>query len=76
LDLACDNAGPQEVIFPPATMLPEVFECSFELVGSQLTIPKTPGIGVTFHREVALRYPADMTEPPHLVREDGGYTNY
>ncbi len=25
LDIACPNAGPQEVVFPPATMLPDVF---------------------------------------------------
>src|SRR4029453_18261238 len=25
LDLACDNAGPQEVVFPPAAMLSDVF---------------------------------------------------
>jgi galactonate dehydratase len=76
LDLACDNAGPQEVVFPPATMLPDVFECSFELQGTRLTVPKTPGIGVAFHREAALKHPADMTEPPHFNRDDGSYTNY
>jgi galactonate dehydratase len=76
LDLACDNAGPQEVVFPPALMLPDVFECSFELDGTRLTVPKTPGIGVTFHRDAALKHPADMTEPPHFNREDGSYTNY
>jgi hypothetical protein len=64
------------VVFPPATMLPDVFECSFELQGTRLTVPKTPGLGVTFHREAALKHPADMTEPPHFVREDGSYTNY
>ncbi len=76
LDLACDNAGPQEVVFPPAVMLPDVFECDFKLKGTRLTIPTAPGIGVTFNREAALRHPADMTEPPHFVREDGSYTNY
>jgi galactonate dehydratase len=76
LDLACDNAGPQEVVFPPAVMLPDVFECSFELDGTRLTVPETPGIGVTFHRDAALKHPADMTEPPHFNREDGSYTNY
>jgi galactonate dehydratase len=76
LDLACDNAGPQEVVFPPATMLPDVFQCSFELQGSRLTVPKGPGIGVEFNRRAALAHPADMTEPPHFVRDDGSYTNY
>lgn len=76
LDLACDNAGPQEVVFPPATMLPDVFECAFELQGTRLTVPTAPGIGVKFDREAAQNHPADMTEPPHFHREDGSYTNY
>ncbi len=76
LDLACDNAGPQEVVFPPATMLPDVFQCAFKVDGTKLTIPTAPGIGVKFNREAAKAYPADMTEPPHFVREDGSYTNY
>ncbi len=76
LDLACNNAGPQEVVFPPATMLPDVFECAFELQGTRLTVPGAPGIGVKFNREAARSYPADMTEPPHFRRADGSYTNY
>jgi L-alanine-DL-glutamate epimerase-like enolase superfamily enzyme len=76
LDLCCENAGPQEVIFPMATMLPDVFECDFKLQGATLTVPKAPGIGVKFNREAALKHPADMTEPPHFERTDGSYTNY
>ena len=76
LDLACNNAGPQEVGFPPATMLPDVFECAFTLQGTHLTIPTTPGIGVKLNREAAKAHPADMTEPPHYHRRDGAYTNY
>lgn len=76
LDLSCNNAGPQEVVFPPATMLPDVFECAFELQGIHLTVPTAPGLGVKFNREAALEYPADMTEPPHFHRDDGAYTNY
>lgn len=76
LDLACDNAGPQEVLFPPATTLPEVFQCSFELRDLVLTLPTGPGLGVRFDPEAAKAYPAQMTEPPHFVRPDGSYTNY
>lgn len=75
LDLACNNAGPQEVVFPPAAMLPDVFECAFQLDGIRLTVPTKPGIGVKFNREAAKQYPAQMTEPPHLQRLDGAYTN-
>lgn len=76
LDMACDNAGPQEVLYPPATTLPDVFECAFELDGCRLTPPTGPGLGVTFNRRAAEAHPAAFSEPPHFHREDGGYTNY
>jgi len=76
LDLACDNAGPQEIIFPPTTTLPDVFQCHFEMDNVKLTVPTAPGIGVTFNREAAKKHPADMTEPPHFHRPDGSFTNY
>jgi len=76
LDLACSNAGPQEVLFHPHTMLPEVFECAFELQDGRLTAPTAPGLGVSFNRKAARAFPAEMTEPPHLHRPDGTYTNY
>jgi galactonate dehydratase len=76
LDVACSNAGPQEVAFPPATMLPDVFECAFGLDGCRLTVPEAPGIGVRFNHEAAAAHPAEFTEPPHYHNEDGTYTNY
>jgi len=76
LDLACPNAGPQEVLFPPATMLPDVFDCAFELKGSRLTVPTEAGLGVRFDAEAAKAYPAQLSEPPHFNRLDGSYTNY
>ncbi len=75
LDLACDNAGPQEVLFPPP-FLPEVFQCSFEIKDMALTLPQGPGLGVRFDREAAGNYPPEMTEPPHFHRPDGSFTNY
>jgi len=76
LDLACPNAGPQEVIYPPVTMLPDVFQCAFALEGDRLTVPDAPGLGITFNRDAAREHPAEMTEPPHFHRADGTYTNY
>ncbi len=76
LDLACNNAGPQEIIHPPAWTLPDVFDCAFELTGNRLNVPQAPGIGVTFNEEAARAYPAEMTEPPHLHRRDGSHINY
>ncbi len=76
LDLACDNAGPQEVLWAPQTMLPDVFECDFVLERGRLTTPTKPGLGVRFNKEAARAHPAEMTEPPHWCRDDGSFTNY
>lgn len=76
LALACDNAGPQEVLWPPQEMLPGVFQCDFRLEGGRLTVPTAPGLGVRFDRQAARAVPAEMTEPPHWRREDGSFTNY
>jgi L-alanine-DL-glutamate epimerase-like enolase superfamily enzyme len=76
LDLACNNAGPQEVLFDPTKTLPDVFECAFEQVGNRLTVPDVPGIGVKFNEQAARSHPAEMTEPPHLQRMDGSHVNY
>ena len=76
LDLALDNAGPQEVIFNPNQVLPDVFECDFRLQGTQLTIPTGAGIGVRVNRAAAQNHPPVYSEPPHLQRPDGSYTNY
>jgi L-alanine-DL-glutamate epimerase-like enolase superfamily enzyme len=76
LDIAFDNAGPQEVLFAP-DILPDVLQCDFQVEnGTRLTIPTTPGLGVQFNAEAAKDYPAEMTEPPHYHRPDGSYTNY
>jgi galactonate dehydratase len=75
LDLAVSNAGPQEVIYAPGVTLPDVFECAFELEEGRLTVPTAPGLGVTFNQEAAKAYPPEMTEPPHLRRPDGAFTN-
>jgi L-alanine-DL-glutamate epimerase-like enolase superfamily enzyme len=76
VDLAIDNAGPQEVVFPPAQMLPDVFECAFDLKDFKLSVPTRPGLGVKFNAEAAKKHPAQMTEPPHFHRPDGSFTNY
>ncbi|MCA9432799.1 MAG: mandelate racemase/muconate lactonizing enzyme family protein, partial [Candidatus Omnitrophica bacterium] len=76
LDIACSNSGPQEVLFPPAVALPDVYHCDFKLEGHKMTIPTAPGLGVEFDEEAAKKHPGDMTEPPHYKRSDGSFTNY
>ncbi len=76
LDIACSNSGPQEVLFPPDVTLPDVYDCDFELSGSDMSLPVCPGIGVRIDLEKAKKYPGEMTEPPHYHRSDGSFTNY
>jgi galactonate dehydratase len=76
LALACDNVGPQEVLWPPNQILQDVFQCAFEFKDGRLTVPSAPGLGVTFNREAARQHPAEMTEPPHWRGTDNSFTNY
>jgi len=76
LDLSIDNAGPQELLWLPQEMLPDVFECDFKVEQGKLTVPAAPGLGIRFDAEAAKKYPGEMTEPPHWHRPDGSFTNY
>lgn len=75
LDLTCTNFGVQEVAFHPDTMLPNVFATEIKLDGSRLLPPTAPGIGVEFDPREALKHPFEFTEPLHLSRPDGSFTN-
>jgi L-alanine-DL-glutamate epimerase-like enolase superfamily enzyme len=35
-----------------------------------------PGLGIEFDRDAAARHPPRWTEPPHLARCDGSFTNW
>ena len=44
-----------------------------QIIGRITSVRHSP----TLNKVVGLCWlPADMTEPPHFVREDGSYTNY
>jgi galactonate dehydratase len=38
--------------------------------------PEAPGLGLVFDREAIKKYPFEVTELPHLRREDGAITNW
>ena len=44
----------------------EIVTENFRLVNGELTIPDTPGLGIEFHEEGALRHPFNMKEPAHF----------
>ena len=57
-------------------MLPDVFPEVPQFAAGYLLPPTAPGLGVTFDREAARRYPFQRVELPHLQRPDGAFTNW
>ncbi|MBU1660746.1 MAG: hypothetical protein KKD28_04660, partial [Chloroflexi bacterium] len=67
LDLACTNAGPQEIIHPPLLMLPDVFECDFREDGRRNCCRGHESRSQRLHHQGELRSP----DPCHSKRIAG-----
>ena len=76
LNLATSNVAVQEQPRRPGTTLTDVVPVQVEWQDGYLLPPTRPGLGIVFDREAARRSPFQMTEPPHLHREDGSFTNW
>ena len=76
LCLAAPNVGVLELPHPTGSVLRDVFPEVPRFADGYLPAPTQPGIGVSFDREAAKRYPYQRTELPHLHREDGSFTNW
>jgi galactonate dehydratase len=76
LCLACPNVGVLELPRPTGSVLPDVFLEVPRFVDGHLLPPTAAGLGVTFDREAARRYPFQRVELPHLHRPDGAFTNW
>jgi galactonate dehydratase len=76
LNLVCPNVGVQEQPRRPGTMLTDVVPVQMEWKDGYLLAPTRPGLGVEFDRAAAKAHPFQMTEPPHLRRADGSFTNW
>ena len=76
LNLACPNVGVQEQPRKPGTTLTDVVPVQPAWEDGYLLPPDRPGLGVVFDREAAKASPMQMTELPHLRREDGSFTNW
>jgi galactonate dehydratase len=76
LNLATSNVGVQEQPRRPGTTFTDVVPVQVEWQDGYLLPPTRPGLGVVFDREAARRSPFQMTESPHLHREDGSFTNW
>jgi L-alanine-DL-glutamate epimerase-like enolase superfamily enzyme len=76
LNLATSNFGVQEQPRRPGTSMTDVVPVQVEWQDGYLLPPTKPGLGIEFDREAARRSPFQMTEPPHLRRLDGSFTNW
>jgi galactonate dehydratase len=76
LNLASSNFGVQEQPFRPGTTMTDIFPVQVEWQDGYLLPSSLPGLGIEFDREAARRRPFTMTEPPHMRRLDGAFTNW
>lgn len=76
LDLATSNVEVQEQPLRPGSSLTDVFPIQVAWQDGYLLPPTLPGLGIVFDREAARRRPFHPTEPPHLQRRDGAFTNW
>jgi galactonate dehydratase len=76
LNLSCPNFGVMELPRRPGQTMAEVVLNQPEWVDGYLLPPAKPGLGIEFDREAIKKYPFEMTELPHLRREDGSFTNW
>ncbi len=76
LNLACPYVGVQEQPRKPNTAITDVVPVQPEWQDGYLLAPTRSGLGIEFDREAARKHPFQMTELPHLHREDGALTNW
>ena len=76
LNLATSNMAVQEQPRRPGTTLTDVVPVQVEWQDGYLLPPTRPGLGIVFDREAARAHPFQITESPHLHREDGSFTNW
>jgi len=77
-NLACSNFGVQEQPRRPGEVLPDVVPVQPEWEDGYLLAGDLPGLGIEFDRAAAraLSHTFEQTEPPHLHRLDGSFTNW
>lgn len=80
LAAACPNFSYLEEVNTPAqymgTNAPEFYPVQHQLDGARYRVPNTPGLGVEFNEDLAVKQKFKMTEVPRLYRNDGSFTNW
>lgn len=55
---------------------PAFYPLQPQLQGTRYALPDTPGLGVEFNEEIALKEEFQLVEVPHLRKKDGSFTNW
>lgn len=76
LNLSCPNFGVQELPQRPGASMPDAISGQPVWEAGYLLPLDKPGLGIEIDREAIQRYPFEITELPHLQREDGSVTNW
>ncbi|MCA9838318.1 MAG: mandelate racemase/muconate lactonizing enzyme family protein [Trueperaceae bacterium] len=76
LNLATPNFAVQEQPLKTDTVLRDVVPQQPVWQDGHLLPTQEPGLGISFDREAAKKYPFRQTELPHLKRLDGSVTNW
>ena len=76
LCLAAPNFAVQELPQKPNSSLPDLVVNQPQWEDGYLLPPTAPGLGIELHMDALRKYPFEMTELPHLRREDGSVTNW
>ncbi len=76
LNLSAPNFGVMELPRRPGESMADVVLNQPEWEDGYLLPPTQPGLGIEFDREAIKNYPFEITELPHLRREDGSFTNW
>ena len=76
LSLSCPNFAVQELPRRPGESLWDVVTNQPRWESGYLFAPDKPGLGIEFNPDALRKYPFEISEPPHLHREDGSFTNW
>ena len=70
--LECRSSPVEQLGFDNA----EIFPVQVSMQGSDYIVPDVPGLGVDIDEELVRSLSFHFSEPPHLRRRDGSYTNW
>jgi galactonate dehydratase len=76
LDIATDNFAVQEAGLIGNPVMEDLFPVQPAYEAGYMLAPTTPGLGIEFDDEAAVKYPYKPLHGPRLTRKDGSFTNW